>query len=120
MSVAPLHPEESETSESGEDKWLNLVTTMVTQQTEAAERQTDRLVEAFKTESESNRAAIKSLEEESRQGLGEVRSVVNRNTIALVIVALVGFAAVTAVAAGQVMNLNLSPEGVTTSAPAAP
>jgi hypothetical protein len=79
------------------------------------EKQTDRIVEAFKTESAANREAINALKQETHQGLAELRANVNRNTLAMVAVALVGFIALVAVAAGSSLDLNMSTSGITVS-----
>jgi hypothetical protein len=65
--------------------------------------------------SDSVREAINALKQETHQGLAELRANVNRNTLAMVAVALVGFIALVAVAAGSSLDLNMSTSGITVS-----
>lgn len=118
----PLRPMESPPAELTDNAWLTAVMKLAERQAASAEVQTDRLVDAFRAESLANRQAVQALQKESRKGLAEVRSVVNRNTMALVIVALVGFVAIVAVSASGNMGVDLSTSGlsVTTEAAEAP
>ena len=95
--------------------WLKAVMRLSEASSKSNEKQTDRIVEAFKTESAANREAINALKQETHQGLAELRANVNRNTLAMVAVALVGFIALVAVAAGSSLDLNMSTSGITVS-----
>lgn len=95
--------------------WLKAVMRLSEASSRSNEKQTDRIVEAFKIESAANRDAINSLKQETHRGLEELRSNVNRNTLAMVAVALVGFIALVAVAAGSSLDLNMSTSGITVS-----
>jgi len=95
--------------------WLKAVMRLSEVSSKSNEKQTDRIVEAFKTESAANREAINALKQETHQGLAELRANVNRNTLAMVAVALVGFIALVAVAAGSSLDLNMSTSGITVS-----
>jgi len=111
--LRPVEVPEPAKEDLTDSVWLKAVMQLAESQAKAQETQTDRIVEAFQQESKANRAAVGTLQKESREGLAEVRSVVNRNTMALVVVALVGFASVVAIAAGQTMGLTVGPDGLT-------
>lgn len=102
-----------------EHEWLKLFQQMQTQQTDSQERQTDRLVEAFGSQMEANRGAIDGLRTDTTSGLTEVRGAMNRNSIAVVVVALVGFAALVAMATGSTLDFAVGPEGLVVGAEAA-
>jgi hypothetical protein len=95
--------------------WLKAVMRLSEASSRSNEKQTDRIVEAFKIESAANRDAINALKQETHRGLEELRANVNRNTLAMVAVALVGFIALVAVAAGSSLDLNMSTSGITVS-----
>lgn len=92
--------------------WLDAVMRLAEANAEAQERQTDRLVEAFAGESQANRDAI-------ADGLAEVRTSLNRNSIGVVLVALVGFAALVAMSAGTGLDFAVGPSGLVVGAEAA-